>query len=207
MYKVFLNDRKITIVEKGNITLNKTHKTVENLNTKSDVRKWFLHFIEEDLREVFLIHKNENEFWENVFMAAFKSITAAGGVVIRNNEILFILRHNIWDLPKGKIDRNETAESAAIREVREECGITGHQIVRKLPSTFHLYQSPYKDSLNKWILKETHWFEMKYSGDEKGVPQTEENITEIRWIKRNKLNEVLTRTYENLKSVILLYRD
>ena len=207
MYKVFLNDRKITIAEKGNITLNRTHKTVENLRTQSDVKKWFLHFLDEDLNEVLLIHNSADEFWKNIFIPAFKVIVAAGGVVIRNSEILFILRNNKWDLPKGKIDMNETAEKAAIREVREECGISGHRIVKKLPSTFHLYQSPYSNSFGVWILKETQWFEMNYFGNNNGMPQTVENITEIRWIKKSALQEVLTSTYENLKSVILLYRD
>ena len=62
-------------------------------------------------------------FWNELFLPVFTQIPAAGGVVIRNEKILFIFRNGKWDLPKGKIDNGETAKEAAIREVAEECGI------------------------------------------------------------------------------------
>ena len=46
---------------------------------------------------------------------------------------------------------------------------------------------------------------MEYSGSENGRPETNENITEVRWFAKNELEEVLANTYENLKSVILSY--
>ena len=94
--------------------------------------------------------------------------------------MLFIFRNGVWDLPKGKVDKHETTHEAAIREVEEECGISHLQMVKKLPSTYHIYQSPYKKTMGKWILKETYWYEMKYVGHDEGIPQEEENITEIK---------------------------
>jgi 8-oxo-dGTP pyrophosphatase MutT (NUDIX family) len=132
-------------------------------------------------------------------------IPAAGGVVIRDEKLLFIIRSGKWDLPKGKIDAGETAHEAAIREVKEECGIGGHQITKDLMSTYHIFKSSYKETYGQWILKETFWFEMSYSGIENGTPQIDENITKIRWFKRNELDEVVANTYENLKSVIMSY--
>ena len=207
MYKVFLNDRKITIGEKGNITLKKPPEFIVNLDSQEEFKSWFFQFVESDLNEVFITTENILNFWQSVFQPSFKLVPAAGGVVIRDNKMLFIFRNGNWDLPKGKIDRNESVEKAAVREVGEECGINGHKIIKKLPSTFHIYKSQYKDSFGKWILKETFWFEMHYSGREEGTPQTEENITEIRWVNLNELDDVLLNTYESLKSVIQLYRD
>jgi hypothetical protein len=63
------------------------------------------------------------------------------------------------------------------------------------------------DSFGQWILKETHWFEMNYTGTKNGSPQTIENISEIRWFARKELEEVLANTYENLKSVISIYKE
>ena len=207
MYKVFFNDRKIVISQKADITLNKSVNTRENLHTIGDVKQWFLKFISTDDKEVILLANDVYEFWKTVFVPSFRMIKAAGGVVVRNHQILFIFRNSKWDLPKGKIDKNELTEAAAIREVNEECSISGHSIVKKLPSTFHIYPSPNKMSKGDWILKETFWFEMEYSGSENGKPQKEENITEIKWFEKHELNGILMNTYENLKQIITLYLD
>lgn len=206
MYKVFLNDREINIGTKSNITLNQSTEIVDSLLTKKDVKKWFSGFSESGKSKILLVSENVEIFWKKCFKKAFKVIYAAGGVVVRDGQLLFIYRNDKWDLPKGKIDGNESPETAAIREVSEECGITGHSIIKSLPSTFHIYQSPYNESKGRWILKETFWFEMIYTGDENGMPQTEENISEVRWLKKNDLNIVLSNTYENLKQIILPYR-
>jgi len=47
---------------------------------------------------------------------------------------------------------------------------------------------------------------MSYTKLENGTPQTNENITEIRWFEKNGLDDVLANTYKNLKPVILIYR-
>lgn len=207
MYKVFFNDREISISLKRKITLNQSQIIVDFLQTKEDVEAWFKRFLQSEEKQVFLQSFDPEKFWKNSFMPAFRVISAAGGVVIREDKILFIFRNEKWDLPKGKLDADESPEMAAIREVEEECGISGHKIVKKLPSTFHIYQSPHKNSFGQWILKETFWFEMTYSEAANGKPQTEENISEVRWFEKNELGEVLANTYENLKQVILLYRD
>ncbi|HSS47976.1 MAG TPA: NUDIX hydrolase [Thermoanaerobaculia bacterium] len=55
---------------------------------------------------------------------------SAGGLVVRNGEILLISTQNgrRWQLPKGHIEMGETAEQAALREVREETGVTGRVV-------------------------------------------------------------------------------
>ncbi len=205
MYEVFFNDRKIVIAAEREITINQSINRGDNLTSVKAVKAWFLRFIAESRREVFLTHSSPEYFFETIFKPAFNQVPAAGGVVFRKSEMLFIFRNKKWDLPKGKIDAGETPREAALREVAEECGIAGHRIVKQLPSTFHIFISPYKESAGELIFKETFWFEMEYAGSENGTPQTEENILKVRWFKKNRLGEVLKNTYENLKPIIVLY--
>jgi len=205
MYKVFLNERVIMVSHSANPVIIKDSVIIENLNSVEETKTWFGGFIAAEVKNTSIMHPNPEVFWNKIFTASFKLIVAAGGVVKRKNEFLFILRNGKWDLPKGKVDFGETITEAALREVSEECGISGHQIVTALPSTFHLFQSTFPESFSEWILKETHWFEMKYTENENGTPQTEENITEIRWFKKEELGEVLQNTWSNLKPVVNYY--
>jgi 8-oxo-dGTP pyrophosphatase MutT (NUDIX family) len=207
MYEVFWNDRKIVITQPDNIQIIKEAVRFENINSPEEVKDWFMSFTRSQRVSAVLMHPVAKEFWEGIFVPAFNPVPAAGGIVIRNEKLLFIFRNGKWDLPKGKIDPGESAEVAALREVAEECGIEGHRITKILPSTFHIYQSPYTDSFGQWILKETHWFEMSYQGNESGTPQINENITKIKWFTKHELEEVLANTYENLKSVISIYKE
>ncbi len=135
-------------------------------------------------------------------------IPAAGGLVINEHgQFLFIKRFGKWDLPKGKIEADETPEIAAVREVEEECGVSSLTIKCQLPSTFHLYRSPYIRDENNWVLKETCWFEMSYSGSGRLVPQAEEQIEEVRWVSKAKLPEVYNQAYANLKDLLRPYLD
>ena len=205
MHEVFLNERKIVIAAPGNTPFVNEAEITESLESVDDVKIWFLDFAKTEKRQAVLLHHSPGNFWKELFLPVFIQIPAAGGVVIRNNKLLFIFRNDKWDLPKGKIDSGETAEKAALREVAEECGISGHQITKKLPSTYHIYQSPYIQTLGQWILKETHWYEMSYSGIKNGSPETKENIIEIRWFDKNELDVVLANTFESLKPIISNY--
>lgn len=207
MYEVFLNDRKIIITRAVNKLFIKDAEITKGLNTVSEVKNWFHRFSSSTEKMAIIVHPSPESFWKKLFVNSFKTLPAAGGVVIRDNRLLLIFRNEKWDLPKGKIDKGETPEAAALREVAEECGINGHTITKKLPSTFHIYQSPWKETSGEWILKETHWFEMSYTGFENGFPETGENITEIRWFAKDNLDEVLANTYESLKQVILGYQE
>ena len=95
---------------------------------------------------------NENEVTDYVFSkepydelkkyyADHKLIKAAGGLVQNNGYFLWIYRNNICDLPKGKIEENESITDAALREVKEECGLKGNlEISHKIIVTHHTYQ-------------------------------------------------------------------
>ena len=203
IYKVFLNDRLIKI----GLPLKPAPEPAVNFNiesNKEDIRNWFNSFVDDNLKKIYLFHPEPSKFF-NLFRSVFLNIDAAGGAVISGKYLLVIFRNGKWDLPKGKIDSGEMPEKAAIREVSEECGISGQTIVKFLPSTFHVYKSPYDDE-EIWIFKETYWFEMSYNGCMDCIkPQAEEGITMIKWVSSSKISEIMDNTYENLKQIISLY--
>lgn len=126
----------------------------------------------------------------------FKIIKAGGGVVNRKNKILMIYRLNKWDLPKGKIYKNETLEQGALREVAEECNIKV-AMQGRICATWHSY------TLNgKKILKKTTWFAMDCKDDSAMKPQLSEDIQEVEWKDPEGLQKALFNTYPSVKYVI-----
>ncbi len=204
-YKVFLNEKRIVFVPGANITLSKLSVILSENSTHEDIKRWLQNFENSNMLETVVKHPESEKLFQ-YFRSAFLQIDAAGGVVKKGELLLFIFRNGKWDLPKGKIDKGESTENAALREVQEECGISNHTIKKAQPSTYHIYKSPYKKTFGQWIFKETFWFEIEYSGNESLTPQLDEGITEVRWFHPTELNVVLENTYENLKALIEFYR-
>jgi 8-oxo-dGTP pyrophosphatase MutT (NUDIX family) len=130
-------------------------------------------------------------------------LIAAGGVVVNpNKEILWIFRRGFWDLPKGKLDPNETIEACAIREVMEETGISNLVLGDFILTTKHQYHDIY---LNTEVEKTTYWYQMTTDTIQEGVPQTEEDIEAIAWVKKADLAPYLAKTYENINQVMKVF--
>ena len=126
-------------------------------------------------------------------------IEAAGGLV--KNETggyLFIFRNGKWDIPKGKIEKDEKVKEAAVREVEEECGIKVSELGTKICKTYHSYI--YKGEV---VLKKTHWFKMNCKGQLKLKPQKEEGITDIRWFKKNEITPITQNTFPSIIDVLV----
>jgi 8-oxo-dGTP pyrophosphatase MutT (NUDIX family) len=125
-------------------------------------------------------------------------ILAAGGMVINERrEVLFMFRRGKWDLPKGKLDPGETLEACALREVEEETGVKQLELIKFLLVTEHLYPER-----GKSILKKSHWYLMISSSNQKLVPQTEEDISELRWIGEGDIHIVERNTYPAILDVL-----
>ena len=127
----------------------------------------------------------------------FKMAPAAGGIVTDDGRCLMIERKGIPDLPKGHIEAGESPETAAMREVEEETGIGGLEIVNPLPSTWHVYL---RDEV--WELKQTYWYEMKSSCINNSKPQTEEGITAVNWIDKSNINNFLSKTFRSISEIL-----
>ncbi len=125
----------------------------------------------------------------------------AGGGLVKNEhgELLMIYRRGKWDLPKGKLDEGETIEVCALREVMEETGLVNVELGRLLEIGYHEYYDTY---LDRDVVKETHWFAMTAYGEQPLLPQTEEDITDIRWLSGQELEECLRDSYPNIVEVV-----
>lgn len=145
-------------------------------------------------------HDSLAELWQS-WCSCFEIIEAAGGVVVNDSgDILLIHRLGKWDLPKGKIESGEDKESAAVREVMEECSVPAPRILKELSPTYHTYRLK-----NQPVLKFTWWYEMALAGIPDLTPQTEEDITEVIWCSRSDLPEKLQNTYANIAGILRQY--
>lgn len=131
------------------------------------------------------------------FKKQFTVIKAAGGLVFKKNQCLFMVRRGKWDLPKGKVDKGEGIRQAAVREVEEECGVKA-RITKKLSKTHHLYLQS-----NQPILKQVQWYYMEMVDDSHMKPQSEENITKVKWLKATDIDEqVAQNTYPSILELL-----
>lgn len=196
MYKVFFKDRAIFL---GDKTESMNFRCLVYLWTEGENLEAIVSDFEEDENKETLFFAAEDvEALFSEFKHQFKYIEAAGGLVFnKKDEILAIHRLGKWDLPKGKVEDGETVKEAALREVEEECGISNLELSDELESTYHTYWMN-----NKWMLKRSYWFKMNYSGNEKLVPQTEEDIEQVSWISINQLDEFKANTYASILEVI-----
>jgi ADP-ribose pyrophosphatase YjhB (NUDIX family) len=190
LYKVFVNDVPIILSTKKNI--GKQYTTIPLKDVKF---KKLIHKINEgSLQYVNLYHKNEENL-ERFLLKKLPVVIAGGGLVFNaKKEILFIRRNGKWDLPKGKVEKDERYQDAAVRETEEETGVQGLEVIKFITKTYHVFKRN-----DKFKLKVTYWYEMysNYKGELK--PQAEEDITKVRWKNFEKTQKALTESYENIK--------
>ena len=128
-------------------------------------------------------------------------IKTSGGIVIKENKILFIRKNNRWDLPKGKLEDGVNSRDTAIIEISEETGLKKKDlsILKKLiPTHYH------KKVEGKIIVKKTYWYLIEFIGNEKTqlVPDLNENITDCKWVSLDKLVLILEESHERIRYLI-----
>lgn len=142
---------------------------------------------------------NSAEKLLQAFKSALKVIEAGGGLVhTKNKTVLLIFRRGKWDLPKGKLDEEETVAAAALREVQEETGLKNLHLEEPLTTTYHTYYEK-----GELVLKESHWFLMK-SDEQEPIPQLEEDIEKCVWVKTDALATYLENTHPSIIDVLKL---
>lgn len=111
-----------------------------------------------------------------------KKIYSSGGVVFLGNSILMLRKINgDWVLPKGKLEKEETSEEAALREVREETGVKA-TILAPIGETVYRFKNYW--SKNSIVEKKVDWYVMRALST-KTHPQREEGFVEAKFIHVN----------------------
>jgi 8-oxo-dGTP pyrophosphatase MutT (NUDIX family) len=203
MYKVFFNDSTIVLSSEIKKSSNNNISDEIDFDGYSFINQWINEVeVNKNRPEFYIQHPDLNRLWK-YFRSRFVEIPASGGLVKNDSGLfLFIRRFGVWDLPKGKIEKKESPENAAIREVGEECGLSELKIIKQLDSTYHIYRSPYLKYPDNLVLKETKWFLMSYAGSEIPIPEMEEDIEEVRWFSPTEFDQVLTNTYSSLRDLL-----
>lgn len=131
-----------------------------------------------------------------------KRAHSAGGVVFRRDNgqaFILLLKHESgkWMLPKGTIERGETPEGVALREVREETGISKVRVVADLGEERYFF---FWRSEDTYYDKTVRYFLLEFLGGEEAAPQSEEGFVACEWVP---LGEALDRIkYKETREVV-----
>ncbi len=194
MYKVFVNRLIINLTsDKEFLNDSKTY-LLSSISIKEIIKKLKIH------DEVFLYYPDKKKLLKE-FKEKLVTIKATGGIVTnKKNQILFIYRKGKWDLPKGKMEKNETKKESALREVIEETGVKKLKIINFFSTTFHLIKVK-----REYFLKETHWYTMKTKYDGKLKPQKSEGIISAKWKTFDEALEIKKKTFRNIAIILTKY--
>lgn len=117
---------------------------------------------------------------------ATQTQVSAGGAVFRDGSdrsvevvLISVGTPPRWQLPKGLVDRGETPEAAALREVREEAGIEA-TILEKLETVEYWYQATVAGQRVRYH-KFVHFFLMRYVSGR--VTDHDHEVNEARWVE------------------------
>jgi 8-oxo-dGTP pyrophosphatase MutT (NUDIX family) len=123
---------------------------------------------------------------------------------------ILLLKHESgkWMLPKGTIESGETPEEVALREVREETGLSNVRVVSDLGEERYFF---FWRSEDTYYDKTVRYYLLEFLGGEEPVPQTEEGFVACEWasldealdrIKYKETREVVRRAKERLEQVV-----
>lgn len=198
MYKIFHENKSLIFPKIEGDTLNFDTTPQESDRYDAELLcDFFPEWLDDrDPGDTFIHEVGENAVVE-ALKTTFRMTPAAGGIVVKDGKIVSIVRNGIPDLPKGHIEKGESPEQAALREVEEETGIDKLQIVKPLPSTWHCYFEH-----EEWKLKRTYWYLMQSEADLQAKPQTEEGISEVKLIGAEEIDSFLKRTFRSISEIL-----
>lgn len=201
MYKVFIDNTPLYIVEsQAETKKNAVYIYTENIkDIKAAVFMWAKKV--KNACPIYIVTQTPELIYAKLF-ENFDFIEAAGGIVKNEKGYLFIKRNGSWDIPKGKLDKGESPETGAVREIEEECGIIGPIIERLIDVTYHTYKLK-----NRPKIKKTYWYELVYTGNEELVAQAEEGITKAKWATLSDLKKIKENTFGSILDVMNTYFD
>lgn len=115
-------------------------------------------------------------------------IVGVGAVVTKQGQVLLVRRANDpnrgqWSIPGGTVELGETLAQAAIREVREECGIEIEP--GEVLSTFDLIQRDERGRIRyHYVLID---LAARYVS---GEPTAATDAMEVRWVEEKDLDQI-----------------
>ena len=204
MYKIYINENALILTDSQSVREQKyTNKSLKApYSGKSKMLLSYIDMLEKTNRfQSIIIHYHDYQKLKSDFLNLFVIKKAAGGLVINEfGQGLFIHRRGYWDLPKGKKDLGEKSKATAVREVKEETGVSQLILKQKLLTTKHTYRV----SNNKRAIKKTKWYLME-APKQKLVPQTEEDIIKAEWRPINLEQFSDVEIYKNIIDVVNSY--
>lgn len=190
MYQIFYKKKVILLTDVVQEESDIVVLSLKNLKFKKVIK--FLN--KKNIKSIHLYHKNRDKLLK-YFFKLIPTVIAAGGKILNSkSDTLFIYRNDKWDLPKGKTEKNEQLSETAIREVIEETGIKGISITKPLDITYHIFKRN-----EEYRLKITYWFEMFSDYEGEFIPQLNEGISDVKWIKTEDLENIKNNSYPNIK--------
>ena len=202
--KIFFNDKPLFLCDEINKEINRYahHDDAVFIDEFSTAAvNSMLHEMRLEKVHAGIFYHNDLEKLKSAFWKKFTIIKAGGGLILNEKkEILFIFRRGKWDLPKGKLDKGETIEECAKREVGEETGLHNVKLGKFLTTTFHTYNES-----GKHILKESYWYLMNASSKESLLPQLEEQITLLQWQTEKEIPALLNNTFPSIVDVLVAF--
>ena len=190
MYKVFVNDIPIILSTERDLGEKYLSFPLKEVKLKRIIKK----INKGKLLYVNLYHDKKEKLLKHLFKK-LPVVTAGGGMVLNpKNEVLFIYRNGRWDLPKGKVEKNESIEAGALREVEEETGVKNLKISKFLQTTYHIFQRK-----GRYRLKVTYWYEMTTDYTGELIPEEKEGIKKVKWKDMEKAQKALKKSYANIK--------
>lgn len=203
MYKIYINGNCLVLADKSEAQLfdKETVTIIPFLSGKKALLNYIDKLEKSPDSLTLVLMTNDVKALFREYRSLYKVIKAAGGLCQNDqDEILFIERLGVWDLPKGKIDPGESNEEAAIREVEEETGLTS-ELGEKVGVSWHTYY----DQKKRRILKKTTWFRMKVSSTSPVKIQVEENITDFRWLTAAQFLSKDLSTYPSIREIVQIF--
>ncbi len=193
-YRIYIDKHTLLITD---VLPKQTEKFKQLETTGFDFLSFYKNLKKREHQDFVLLNKNPKDFFK-IIKKKLTLIKAAGGLVENaKGEFLFIFRNKKWDLPKGKVEKNEKIKITAVREVEEECGVKIEKREERLCKTYHIYE------LNgKVILKRTSWYKMFVKGKPKLIPQKEEGITTASWVGASGIKAKTQNTYPLILDVL-----
>lgn len=128
-----------------------------------------------------------------------KVIQAGGALVYTpHGYFLSILRGDMWDLPKGKREKEENLEACARREAHEETGVQ----LEGISGTFLGITRHFFRESDHWRIKEVHWFAFEVPTPQRVRPQRSEGIRQVKWFSFAEWRHRRPVTYLSIRKVI-----